>query len=76
MIKNMGEFDRLARALLAIGIVIVSFLFKINGLAGTILLLLAMFLLLTNLVRFCPIYALFGISTKKDGPPRRGLDRP
>ena len=71
--KNMGEMDRLIRALIAIVIVSVSFLGKITGMAGIVLLLVAAYLLLTNLVRFCPLYAVFKISTKEPPRPRRDL---
>ena len=63
MKKNMGDFDRLFRALLAVIVAILYFTNIISGTLGLILLILAGVFLLTSVVSFCPIYAPFGIST-------------
>ena len=63
MKRNMGDFDRLFRALIAVIVAILYFTNIISGTLGLILLILAGVFLLTSVVSFCPIYAPFGIST-------------
>lgn len=65
MKKNMGTADRIIRAVLAIVIGILYFTNVISGTLGLVLLILAVIFLLTSLVSFCPIYAIFGMSTCK-----------
>lgn len=63
MKKNIGKTDRLVRVLVAIAI---SGLVVGNILTGTlaiIMLVLAGVFLITSMLNFCPIYALFGINT-------------
>lgn len=63
MKKNMGKTDRLVRVLIAIAI---SGLVVGNILTGTlaiIMLALAGVFLITSMLNFCPIYALFGMNT-------------
>lgn len=63
MQKNMGIIDRTARILFAVIIAVLYF----NGLlSGTLAILLGFFaivFLLTSFVGFCPLYAVFKIST-------------
>jgi hypothetical protein len=65
MKKNMGTFDRSTRILIAIIIGTLYFTNTITGGLGLVLLLLAAIFLLTSLVSFCPLYAIFGFSTCK-----------
>ena len=59
----MGTADRIIRSIIA-AIVAVLFLTNvISGTLGIILLILAGIFVLTSLVRFCPLYAPFGIRT-------------
>jgi hypothetical protein len=65
MKRNMSNIDRIVRILFA---VIVAALYFGNVISGTLALVLAVvggILLLTGLVNFCPLYAVFGISTCK-----------
>ena len=64
--KNVGNIDRIIRALFA---VIVAALYFTNVISGTLALILgiaAVILLLTSLVSTCPIYLAAKISTRKE----------
>ncbi len=65
MKKNMGTADKVIRILVAIVIAGLYFANQISGTAAIILLILAGIFILTSFISFCPIYALFGISSKK-----------
>ncbi|WP_338648281.1 DUF2892 domain-containing protein [Flavobacterium sp. KS-LB2] len=65
MKKNMGLTDKIIRIVLA---AIVAILYFTNTISGTLALVLGLFafiFLLTSFVSFCPLYAPFGISTRK-----------
>jgi len=65
MKKNMGSADKVIRLLLA-AIFIILFVFNVvSGVFGYILLALTVIFILTSLVSFCPLYAIFGIKTCK-----------
>ena len=59
----MGTIDRVVRTIAAIIIAILYFANIISGTLGIVLLVLATVFVLTSLVGFCPLYALFGIKT-------------
>jgi hypothetical protein len=62
MKKNMANFDRILRSLIGIVLLFLS----VKGLIfGPTTLVISMVLLLTSLFGFCPMYALFGISSRK-----------
>jgi len=65
MKKNMGNVDRIIRILIAAVIAYLSYSGTITGTLNLILVILAVFLLLTSLFGFCPLYALLKISTNK-----------
>ncbi|MAD98009.1 MAG: hypothetical protein CMB99_11850 [Flavobacteriaceae bacterium] len=64
MKKNMGPGDRLVRSLLAILIMVLYYFNVIEGVLGIVFLGVAGILLLTSLVRVCPLYLPFGLSTR------------
>lgn len=65
MKKNVGSVDRIIRLILA-ALFILLFVFKsVTGIFGYIMLILAFILIVTSLVNFCPLYAIFGIKTCK-----------
>lgn len=68
MKKNMGTADRIIRVILAIAVGILYAAGQITGTAAVILGVLAVILLVTGVVGFCPLYAPFGISTMKRTP--------
>mgnify|MGYP001788232248 CR=1 FL=1 len=65
MKANMSSTDRIIRSIIAIVIAILYFTNVVTGTVGIVLILLASVFLLTSFVSFCPLYSLFGISTKK-----------
>jgi len=64
MKPNMGNTDKAIRILLAIVIVVLYFTKQISGTAALILLLLGGILIASSLISYCPIYQVFGWSTK------------
>jgi Inner membrane protein YgaP-like, transmembrane domain len=65
--SNLGSPDRLIRALVGIVLVVVPFVFwaAVGAIAGMLSALVGFVLLATALFGFCPIYALFGLSSKR-----------
>jgi hypothetical protein len=64
MKKNMGTSDRIIRLVIAAVIAVLFFTNVIQGILGTVLLVLACIFLLTSLVGFCPLYTPFRLSTR------------
>ena len=65
MKPNMGTFDRVVRILVAIVIIALYFTNQVSGTAAIILLIFAGVFILTSFMSFCPLYAPFGLSTRK-----------
>ena len=66
MKKNVGTADKVIRILIAVVIAILFFTGVIHfNVLGIVLLVVAVILLLTSFISFCPIYWPFGISTGK-----------
>lgn len=63
MKTNMGTTDRAIRIIVAIIIGALYFTNVITGTLGLVLLILAGVFVLTSLISFCPLYAIFGIKT-------------
>jgi len=63
--KNMGTLDRIVRLVIAAVIAVLYFTGNLSGLAAIILGILAVIFVVTSLVGFCPLYVLFGFSTRK-----------
>lgn len=61
----MGTTDKAIRILVAVIIAGLYFAGKISGTAAIILLIFALIFVLTSFVSFCPLYAPFGLSTRK-----------
>ena len=70
MKKNMGSLDRIIRTVAALAVVVLILTGTLAGLTATILGILAGVLLLTSSVSFCPLYAPFSFSTKKNEPSK------
>ena len=66
MKKNMGTIDRIARSGLALVFIVLLLTETVTGLAAWIFGVLAVVLLLTSAVSFCPLYAPLHISTRGD----------
>lgn len=65
MKRNMSNFDRLIRVVVAAVFVYLYFSGVVTGALGVILLVLAVVFLLTSVVAFCPLYVPFKLSTLK-----------
>ncbi len=65
MKQNMGRTDRIVRFLLIIAIVALYFSGKITGVTAIVFGALAVILLITSLLSFCPAYYPFKISTRQ-----------
>jgi hypothetical protein len=65
MKKNMSNSDRVIRLLVAALFAGLYFGGIVPGTLGLVLVILGGVFVLTSLVGFCPLYTLFGISTKK-----------
>jgi hypothetical protein len=65
MVKNVGKSDQFIRIAFALIIAALYFTHNISGLAAIILGALAVVFLVTGLVRICPLYLPFKLSTNK-----------
>ena len=65
MKKNISTADRIIRILMAAAIAILYFTHQISGIAAIILGALAIIFVATSFISFCPLYLIFGISTRK-----------
>lgn len=66
MKPNMGTTDRIIRAVFAILVGVLYFTNVISGTLAIILSVLAVIFLVTSFLSFCPIYAIFKLSTVKE----------
>ena len=62
----MSELDKVLRILAAAIVVVLNFMGLIGGWLATVLMSVSAILLLTTLINFCPLYALFKMSTRKN----------
>lgn len=65
MKNNMATFDRILRVIISVIFSTLYALGIVTGTLGIVLIVLSVVFLLTSVVNFCPLYAIFGISTKK-----------
>lgn len=65
MKPNMGTVDKVVRILAAIVIAVLYFTNQISGVTAIVLLVVAAAFIITSFMGFCPLYAPFGISTRK-----------
>jgi hypothetical protein len=62
---NMGILDRIIRVALVVVVAVLFFTGQLSLVASIILGVLAVIFLLTSIIGVCPLYLLFGISTKR-----------
>jgi len=65
MKKNIGNLDKFIRILIAAIMVVLYIAEIVSGILGSVLLLLAGAFILTSFLSFCPLYKLFGLTTRK-----------
>ena len=63
MPRNMGNADRVVRALVAVAAVVVALLVGPTSVLGIVLWVVAGLMLATAAVGSCPVYSLLGIDT-------------
>jgi hypothetical protein len=63
MKKNVGSIDRVIRIVAALVLAALYFMNVISGTLGIVLVVLAVIFAATSAVSFCPLYAMFGLST-------------
>lgn len=65
MKKNIGNIDKIIRITVAIILSLLVSTEIVTGTFGYILLAFGLFLLLTGVINFCPIYSFFKTNTRK-----------
>ena len=65
MKNNMGSADRIIRAVIAVLFGVLIFTNAVSGVLAIVLGVIAVIFLVTSLIGFCPLYTIFGWSTKK-----------
>jgi amino acid transporter len=63
--KNVGTLDSVIRLVIAAVIAVLCFTRILTGTPAVILAILAAVFIVTGIVGICPLYMLFGISTRK-----------
>lgn len=61
--KNLGKVDRIIRLVVAIGLIILYATNILTGIWGIVAMIVAGIFIITSLVSFCPLYAIFGINS-------------
>ncbi|MCV6630180.1 MAG: DUF2892 domain-containing protein [Flavobacteriaceae bacterium] len=65
MRTNVGNLDQIFRIVVAVLIGVAYYMEYISGTIGVVLVIAAVVFLLTGIFKFCPLFALFGVSSKK-----------
>lgn len=68
MVENMSAVDRVVRVVIAVAIGLLYYFGYMTGGWAIALGIIAAVLVVTSAVGYCPLYALFGISTKQQTP--------
>lgn len=63
--QNMGMLDRMLRVCVGIVLIVLGTL-AVKGALGIVLMIFSIPFLIPGITGFCPSYALFGISTKRE----------
>jgi uncharacterized membrane protein HdeD (DUF308 family) len=63
MKKNVGNIDRIVRIILAVILGVLYFTNIVTGTLGIVFLIFAIIFLVTGIIKFCLLYAIFGIKT-------------
>ena len=66
MKQNMGIIDRIIRLVIAAGAAVLYFTGIVTGVWGIVLLVVGGIFIVTAAFGVCPLYMIFGISTKKE----------
>lgn len=63
MTKNMGKTDKIIRIVLALVLVLLDYFEVVKGGFSWVLSIVAIVLVVTTLISFCPLYTLLGKNT-------------
>jgi hypothetical protein len=63
MNSNVGSLDRILRIILGVVLGVLYFNGTVAGTLGVVLLVVGIVLILTALIKFCPIYRILGMNT-------------
>lgn len=66
MKKNLGSTDKVIRYILAIVALFIGFLSGVSGFLQGVFISVALILIGTSLLSFCPLYAIVGLKTCKN----------
>ena len=66
MKKNLGSTDKVIRYMLAIVALLIGFLSGVSGFVQGVFISVALILIGTSLLSFCPLYAIVGLKTCKN----------
>jgi hypothetical protein len=65
MTTNESTADRSIRAIVGVAALIAAFVIGIGSVGGIILAVVGVVMIVTAAIGFCPIYRVFGLSTRK-----------
>jgi uncharacterized membrane protein len=65
MTSNVSKLDRIIRVIIAIVAALVAISVGAGSTAGIVLFVVAAIMIATSAISFCPLYRIFGLSTKK-----------
>lgn len=65
MKKNLGSLDKKVRILIALIVAVLYYFNMVSGALAYIFMAVALILLVTGLINFCPLYRVLGVNTCK-----------
>ena len=68
MKNNMGSTDKVIRLIAAAAIVLLYAFNIVSGVLGIVLIIVAAVFALTSFLSFCPLYTIFGASSRREDP--------
>lgn len=66
-LANVGSADRLIRLIAGIVLIVIPFLMgmSVNSIPGLAMIIVGVILVVTAVIKFCPLYKIIGASTNK-----------
>jgi hypothetical protein len=65
IVKNENVFDRFVKVLIGLIVLFFTFYFSLHPILVLVLLFAALWLIITGIIGYCPLYNLLGINTHK-----------
>jgi len=66
MKKNIGSSEKMIRLVVAIIVLAAKFFIPLTGILGIVAIVVGAIAIVTSLINFCPLWAVFGINTSKE----------